>query len=510
MKKYQFLLAAAALALGSCSSDEFLGENLPTTSGNEGAITFSSSKANMHRAQTHETSAQTLGYTFSVFGTKTILGTQDVVTNVFAHAETGQSIDDTKDYDVWYSENSANTTTTNTHDWEYVGEAGSHAIPSGNYNLATAQTIKYWDNAADKYNFVAYSATKGGKITNVTTSGFTFTGTEAELFGLYIADAKEVTRPTDGYAKSPVMFKFRAAHARVRVGFYETIPGYEITSMKFRYNDDNGSTETNAILDGSFPGGSGEITTTVTFDDGTVVDANKNHAIVTQTGNVSVDKFLDFGTFNIPATNLATDNANATKTEFKEVVPNVLAANIDPMKLLIDFTLYNTNTKETIEVKGASATVPAEYMKWENNYSYTYLFKISDKVNGSTGAGTTGLYPITFDAVVEDFFEDGTQNTTTTVSAYSITTYQEGTNVHVRVKNSSSTLMDLTNLKVYSNFDGETEADLDLTNFANATSESVTVDTNDNTKASFAGSAGTKYAIVYNDGSKNYYKIVEL
>ena len=92
----------------------------------------------------------------------------------------------------------------------------------------------------------------------------------------------------------------------------------------------------------------------------------------------------------------------------------------------VDYTLVSTDgSDEKIKVTGATATVPSEYTQWQPNYSYTYIFKISDKTNGSTGTPETnpaGLYPITFDAIVTET-ETGKQETITTVETPSITTY---------------------------------------------------------------------------------------
>jgi hypothetical protein len=99
------------------------------------------------------------------------------------------------------------------------------------------------------------------------------------------------------------------------------------------------------------------------------------------------------------------------------------------MILYVDYELYNSVSGETIHVYGAKAVVPSIYMKWNPNYAYTYLFKISDNTNGATSptVGTpTGLFPITFDAVVVNTEEGNTQETITTVATPSITTYQNG------------------------------------------------------------------------------------
>lgn len=91
--------------------------------------------------------------------------------------------------------------------------------------------------------------------------------------------------------------------------------------------------------------------------------------------------------------------------------------------------------------------VPEKYTNWEPNFAYTYIFKISDKTNGSTGGSTdpAGLYPITFDAIVTET-ETGKQETITTVDKNSITTYAKGEinneyktsdNIYVSVNNTT-------------------------------------------------------------------------
>ena len=103
----------------------------------------------------------------------------------------------------------------------------------------------------------------------------------------------------------------------------------------------------------------------------------------------------------------------------------------DPKPILIkcDYTLISDDISgEVINVTGATAAIPAAYSKWEANTRYTYLFKISQNTNGTTGkpgVNPEGLFPITFDAVVTEM-TDKTQGTTTIVKTPSITTYQDG------------------------------------------------------------------------------------
>ena len=108
------------------------------------------------------------------------------------------------------------------------------------------------------------------------------------------------------------------------------------------------------------------------------------------------------------------------------------------MLIRCDYTLTaEDGSNEIIKVKNARVVVPAEYMKWKPNFTYTYLFKISDKTNGTTGTNPSnpdegddneGLHPITFDAVVVDA-TTGNQEYVATVSTNNVITYAKGSKV---------------------------------------------------------------------------------
>jgi hypothetical protein len=109
------------------------------------------------------------------------------------------------------------------------------------------------------------------------------------------------------------------------------------------------------------------------------------------------------------------------------VMPTPSATGAAPLTLKCDYVLKSLDDVDEIHVTGATATIPADYTKWAPNTAYTYLFKITDNTNGTTGSGSdpVGLYPITFDAAVVNV-EDGMTGTETTVSTPSITVYQDG------------------------------------------------------------------------------------
>jgi len=482
MKKNLSYAALAIMALVGCTSNDYVGDQsqLDNAAGNK-AIQFTSNTPSVTRA-VGDAAALELGYSFAVYATKTVSSAES---NVFAHNAYDAS--NNTPYWVWYATSSVNTTTSNTSGWEYVGVAGDKTTPGGTFNLSSAQTIKFWDYAASQYVFTAYKNKSGGTVSNVTTSGFTFEGNATQFAGLYIADKLTITekneaptKPSTGFNKMGdiVKFTFRSAAAKVRLGIYETIPGYNVKNVNFKPTSPATFTETTASaqLSGSFNGSSPSSTQTfsVTYGTGgvaqlaTTTDASNNY---------------EFGSFDTDGSpylgESATDPtwANAS-SDYISVLPN--QDHTGMMVLSVDFDLYNTVTQETIHVEDAKAVVPQAYMTWNPNYAYTYLFKICDNTNGYTGSASNprGLFPITFDAVTVETDGASQQGTITTLSTPAITTYQAGSvssagityanakgPIYITV-NTDGTLATLnasgTSIKLYTVADGTTEADLML------------------------------------------------
>lgn len=404
-KKSIFILAVSGLILASCSSDEYVGENPQGITNNTGAIEFSAGSNSVTRADLEGQAAATaLNSKFYVYGVK-----NTATDAVFPS------------YEVNYQ--NGTTSASNTKGWEYV--TGS-------------QTIKYWDFSATDYTFAAWSIASGNAtVTATDVDHLILTATTlADVAGVYFADQKKVEKAD---FRNVVTLTFRNASAKVRLGIYETIPGYTVTKVTFRSLASSPafeSTDTNAKLEGSFNvPRSEQQTVNVTFNSSTKV-AEFDFASTAAT-------VYDFGTFNstnaIGTTSIAPTWATVTgglTNNYQYVLPN--EDNMAAMTLYVDYTLTAENGTDVINVKGAKATVPVEYMTWHPNYAYTYLFKISDNTNGTTGPGTdpstdpndptnpAGLYPIIFDAVVAQVETGNEQGTTTTVSTPSITTYQAG------------------------------------------------------------------------------------
>ena len=448
MKKY-LIFAASALALASCSSDDFLGENPGNVQNATTAINFGGEAGKITRATSNEGSTEKmLDGQFKVYGVKITNGT--ISHNVFP------------DYYVW--DVADKNTTSNTNGWEYVGEDGASNLGTGKITLDKDQTIKYWDYSATEYRFVAGSPiaafdyktstdkTTGTHITEVKVTGLAGhinanptdgATTALKTDPVYIADPVKVVK--DNYQK-PVEFSFKRQQSMVRVGLYETIPGYSITNIKFYAYDTDGTTlkasdDKNVILTSATPGyfvGGSNLTGTVTYtgwDTATPSYTFKyDDTGLTKSKNWYAGKFIpnpQLATTSSEtdvATLYGTDN-DMSETGYFTVLPTPTATEPSPILIKCDYTLTDFNTGERINVTGATAAIPAAFSKWEANTRYTYLFKISDNTNGTTGTpGTTdpaGLFPITFAASVTETL-DKTDGTTTTVATPSITTYQAG------------------------------------------------------------------------------------
>lgn len=439
MKKYIFL-AASALTLASCSSDDFLGDtpgSTPTSANS--AIKFDGNAGKITRATSNEgTPQQMLGGQFLVYGVKKISDTKLV--SVFP------------DYSVWYD--GAKNTTSNTEGWEYVGTDKAANLGIGKITLTKDQTIKYWDYSASEYRFVAGSPidafdfkvpveSESKNIKSATVSKLAGhinannTETALETNPVYIAAPVKIEKAN--YPK-PVTFTFQRQQSMVRVGIYETIPGYSITDIKFYAYDKDGifkvSEGNNIILTSStadyFVGGS-EVSGTVTYN----WDTPSYSFEYTENTNLKKSQNWYAGKLLSESFHLATTSSETTverlygidkdmsTTGYFTVLPTQ-ATKASPILIKCDYTLTDFNTGETIKVTGATAAIPAAYSKWEANTRYTYLFKISDKTNGTTGDpeknDPAGLYPITFNAAVTE----SKQGTITTFTTPSITTYQEG------------------------------------------------------------------------------------
>lgn len=268
------------------------------------------------------------------------------------------------------------------------------------------------------------------------TDAYTLSGNVNTLSECYISDMKTVTEPN--YNNTSVSMSFRHLASKVRMALFEIVPGYVISDVKF-YTDATSTTtdNTEGTLIGKF-NNSGTLTVyfpTTGTDHAAEKDYNKAHVKFTASaGEDGVLNSKKFGAVNYNNQTEGQISAGTTYLSQNAATPsycgagyqNVLPSEGKPsaITLRIDYKLTSVDgSNETINVKGATATVPAQYTEWKSGYAYTYIFKISQDTNGSTGGTSTGLTAISFDAVVVDDEANGLQETITTVSDNSFTTY---------------------------------------------------------------------------------------
>lgn len=489
MKKYLFLTATAALALASCSSDNYIGED-PASAAGDVAISFDGGTGVVTRAaKTGNEAASALGNNFVVYGFKT----QTV-------APTKQTVYD--HYSVNYVNGSALSTPSNSAGWEYVNQPFS--VLTGLTTDGNAQEIKYWDFAATQYDFIAFSAggntiIKTGTPTSnqllfsqvnnatLTSAAYTIQGSVADLAEAYIADrvtaksgAAVIANRQYPY-KDAIQFNFRSLSSKVRLAIYETIPGYSVKDVKFYVSStDDDPTTTPALYAASatIPAGTGTMTVKFPEEDAAQTDYNKAHVSYAPAGGSANESKVQFSALTYTTREqleestgtaeifLGRTSATATyagdATAAGHAYVGILPATAGALTLKVDYTIVaKDGSGETIKVTGATAVVPAEYCNWQPNYAYTYIFKISDKTSGNIHTNPAGLYPITFDAIVTET-EEGVQHTITEVTTPSITTYAKGAvndeyykNDNIYVKVDGATL-ETTNTKLFTAVQAQT------------------------------------------------------
>lgn len=553
MKKY-LIFAASALALASCSSDDFLGENPGTAQNATTAINFGGEAGKITRATSNEGStAKMLDGQFLVYGVKKASDTQ--FHNVFPN------------YRVW-NDDSKNTSS-NTDGWEYVGADKTKNLGIGLIELKKDQTIKFWDYSSPEYRFVAGSPidnfefkynTSSFDIESANVKGLAGhitaneTGEPLKTYPVYVAAPVKVTKDNTNY-KNPVQFTFERQQAMVRVGIYETIPGYCISEIHFYdYNASTASESKNIILTSSTPeyfvGGS-NISSTVDYvwtptpsysfkysDEGLTKSQNWYAGKLEQGVHATTSAETTIATL------YGEDKDMDTETGYFTVLPTPSATNANAILIKCDYTLTGEDgSSEVIHVKGATAAIPAAFSKWDVNTRYTYLFKISQNTNGTTGTtgDPAGLYPITFAAAVTAS-TDAQYGTTTTVTTPSITTYQEGSVVGNTIEyktgkaiyatvydEATREFKDLTtsgDVEVYKLTTKRTEAELQIatifaTEITNNTPLSITVPITNtivnnvtldaNKYLSFTPTEAGHYAIKYKYADGTYkYKVIEV
>lgn len=261
-------------------------------------------------------------------------------------------------YIVSYGASTAYTTTSNTRDWEYVGQG-------------TDQDIKYWDFAAEAYRFFGYapsSATLTKDTSNPDQVSFSTAVNASTQAGVdaapYFSELWFSNDKTNDYGK-PVTLRFIKPFARVRFMF-TFVDGLffgreALTNIRFcpTVNLDNDNTNNQTIANAG--------TVTVTYPlTGTATKESWSTSNTTGISEFPIDYYeqpitLPQG-FPVNGQSISWPN---TPHKWYYVLP---------VESQSSYTIQVSVV--TTEIK--TAVVPAEYMSWKAGYEYTYKFKITE------------------------------------------------------------------------------------------------------------------------------------
>ena len=273
-------------------------------------------------------------------------------------------------FTVNWAANTAYTTTSNTNNWEYVGQ-GATAEQQAN------QTIKYWDWSVKAYRFFGYAlgnatATPATQPVAVTVANGTVAATPSATEVTFTATVDASTQagreaapyfsrlwfstgnPTDYPDRQfghPVELQFLKPFARVRVMFTYAKP--EITRTNI------------SSLSFAPTGGTSKIP---------------------QSGTVTIHYPLKGeGTMETYSATFASADESSALTAITQDYYECSDSN-DPAYALREYWYYvvprttQGSYTMTINIFGdeKSVVVPEPYMQWKPGYEYTYIFKITE------------------------------------------------------------------------------------------------------------------------------------
>lgn len=391
MKKHLLIAASLAALLASCTS-EVIPER-PSAETFMHPIEFSATPQAMTRGLIEgEAAATRLGNEFVVYGKK--------------HVEGGGSGDAEASgffmpgYVVEYANEA----------WEYSHKPG--------------QKNRYWADNATKYTFAAYSNKNRGDnnvespkiIGNMSTDAVTFTVppvTAEQLGNIHFTPLKTVL-PAN--FQQDVALTFSNAAAKIRVAFYNTIPGYDVQVTGF--SNKAGTKGNNVVF---YTDGDAYFVTTAQY---TVTPGDGVITYVMESSSPAPTKSSDItlGDGIVAAAGSKIGGPNITSATFDKSEKGWTYVHPQPENnkdLILKISYFASADGDTHEEKTHDVIIPATYAKWKPNYAYTYFFKITD----------SDLHPIVFTADVEEFKDEETITTVDPSNEIDITTYLAGSNV---------------------------------------------------------------------------------
>lgn len=273
-------------------------------------------------------------------------------------SRTGETFDELQTvfpgYTVNWQANTAMTTTTNTHDWEYVGIAD--------------QTIKYWDLSARAYRFFAVTSSISSTKEDVTSPYPPFEPQEVHTtyrvtlavdaddedvipyFSRLWFSTGELPTYEDKQFLKPVQLEFLQPLARVRFMFKSGDPSVDLETLQLE------DTEFKPL------------------------DISKH---ITTSGTFTVA---------YPLTGTATKESwTVTPDDYRTAFTKAWATEADWVTVLPAHGSDQGVYRLTVTVNGEAkwCTVPAEFMTWLPGYEYTYIFKVNGELGVELGTVTS-------------------------------------------------------------------------------------------------------------------------
>ena len=299
-------------------------------------------------------------------------GLEEVLDNktfkVWGYKNTAVTGDDYTDYQVVMPgykvdyETNINSVS-NTHYWEYVGKGTAESWAAAGI---TEQSIKYWDFSAYAYRFFGYAL--GNGTTTSPASAVTEDATDASkvTFTTSVDCSTETTRDAAPYFTElwfstdkandygkVVTLKFTRPYARVRFLF------------KFADNLNFGREQLSDIK--FYPTG--------LLDTPSIPTAGNVTVSYPLTGTDTKETWSSVNTDHIPA--FLIDWYQRPDYPIPAGYPT---DNFEHWYYVMPIASQGTYTAQAVVVTGdpQTAIVPAEFMKWDAGYEYTYIFKITE------------------------------------------------------------------------------------------------------------------------------------
>ena len=251
-------------------------------------------------------------------------------------------------YQVDWHDNSAATSTTNTNNWDYIGTVSD-------------QTIKYWDWSAQAYRFFAATGCDSHEADdpnnaykiNITADASSASAIDdAPYFSrLWYSTGNPTAYPDKQFGK-PVTLEFVKPYARVRFIYNYVYPreGITLSEQSFKPTDGDKKIYRKGVVTVKYP--LDETDTKESYSMNVTDPADAAH-LTAFTEDFDPD-----------------DDTKIYSTCDKgwyTVIPNTSQVS------------YTLSVKVNNSTPAKTAVVPAEYMQWKPGYSYTYIFKITDK-----------------------------------------------------------------------------------------------------------------------------------